>query len=84
MFTGKNNLVTVFALDARKTAIFFVEGHKDGSILKVWESAADYYPTMKPLFSTTDSYFARVYPGMYIYHFIIIIICNIIKHKIIF
>lgn len=57
------SLLTGFALDTRDTVIFFVEGVKDGQILQVWERAQDFYPAVKPIFSTSAKYRCRLYPG---------------------
>ncbi|KAH9630162.1 hypothetical protein HF086_004868 [Spodoptera exigua] len=57
-------LLTGFALDTGDTVILYVEGPKDGNILRVWERTEDFYPTVKPLFSTSSNYIGRLYPEL--------------------
>lgn len=56
-------LLTGFALDTGDTVLLYVEGPKEGQILRVWERTEDFYPIVKPIFSTSAKYSCRLYPG---------------------
>uniref|UniRef100_A0A2H1V3K0 SFRICE_026097 n=1 Tax=Spodoptera frugiperda TaxID=7108 RepID=A0A2H1V3K0_SPOFR len=65
LLTGNNTgLLTGFALDTGDTVMLYVEGPKEGEILRVWERTADFYPIVKPLFSTSSNYIGRLYPEL--------------------
>ncbi|KAI8421634.1 hypothetical protein MSG28_009634 [Choristoneura fumiferana] len=59
-----DELLTGFSLDIGDTVIFYAEGLKDGAILKVWEKTEDFYPDVKPVFSTSSKYSSRIYPSL--------------------
>ncbi|XP_053604485.1 uncharacterized protein LOC128671763 isoform X2 [Plodia interpunctella] len=61
-----SDLLTGFALDTSDVVIFFVEGPRDGAILKIWEFTADFFPTVKPLFCSSARYHKRIYENMVI------------------
>lgn len=64
MLTGNTEcLLTGFGLDTGDTVMLYVEGPKDGRILKVWELTEDFYPGVKPIFCTAAKYPCRLYPG---------------------
>ncbi|XP_049872871.1 uncharacterized protein LOC126371595 [Pectinophora gossypiella] len=50
-----------FALDTGDIVILFVEGPRDGHILEVWYQTEEFYPKMKPTFSSSSRYSTRVY-----------------------
>lgn len=56
-------LLSGFAIDAGDTVIFFLEGPRDGYILKVWGMTEDLYPKIKPVFSSSARYGSRIYSG---------------------
>lgn len=56
-------ILTGFAIDTGSAIIFYLEGPKDGHILRIWEMTEDLYPTVKPLFSCSVRYSTRLYPG---------------------
>lgn len=59
----KADLLTGFALDTGDTVMLYVEGPKEGKILLFWEKTEEFYPTVKPVFSTSAKYSRRLYPG---------------------
>lgn len=64
MMSGNTDgLLTGFGLDTGDTVMLYVEGPKDGRILKVWELTEDFYPTVKPVFCSAAKYPCRLYPG---------------------
>lgn len=64
MQTGnKAGLLTGFGLDTGDTVILYVEGPREGNILRVQEKAEEFYPSVKPIFSTSAKYSCRLYPG---------------------
>lgn len=58
-------LLTGFAVDTGETLLLYVEGPKEGHILEIWEGTGDFYPSVKPVFSTSAKYSCRLYPGQY-------------------
>lgn len=62
--TRSNELLTGFAIDTGSACLLFVEGPRDGSILIIWQMTEDYYPRVKPLYSTSARYFSRIYAGI--------------------
>uniref|UniRef100_A0A2A4JG64 Uncharacterized protein n=1 Tax=Heliothis virescens TaxID=7102 RepID=A0A2A4JG64_HELVI len=63
---NRQGLLTGFGLDTGDTVMLYVEGPKEGQILRVWERTADFYPTVKPVFSTAAKYRTRLYPELLI------------------
>ncbi|XP_013190695.1 uncharacterized protein LOC106135059 [Amyelois transitella] len=63
---NRSELLTGFALDTSEIVLFFIEGPKDGAILKVWEYTADFYPAVKPQFCSSARYHTRIYENMVI------------------
>ncbi|KAJ8716604.1 hypothetical protein PYW07_003231 [Mythimna separata] len=61
---NKGGLLTGFALDTGDTVMLYVEGPREGEILRVWEKTEDYYPSVKPVFSTSTKYSCRLYPEL--------------------
>ncbi|KAI5634366.1 hypothetical protein NE865_12914 [Phthorimaea operculella] len=55
-------MMTGFALDTGDVVILYVEGPRDGNILKIWDMSEEFYPKVKPVFSTSARYATRVYP----------------------
>ncbi|XP_075975692.1 uncharacterized protein LOC142976289 [Anticarsia gemmatalis] len=65
VLTGiRDNLLTGFALDTGDTVILYVEGPRDGQILRVFEITEDFYPKIKPYFSTSAKFPNRLYPEL--------------------
>ncbi|XP_072932648.1 uncharacterized protein [Epargyreus clarus] len=64
MIDDRDDILTGFALDTGDVVVFYVEGRRDGSILKVWELLEDYYNYVKSIFSSSDRYSTRIYPEM--------------------
>ncbi|CAH0587005.1 unnamed protein product [Chrysodeixis includens] len=63
--TGNTDgLLTGFGLDTGDTVFLYVEGPKDGRILKVWELTEDFYPHVRPIFCTAAKYLSRLYPEL--------------------
>ncbi|KAJ8716600.1 hypothetical protein PYW07_003227 [Mythimna separata] len=60
----KAGLLTGFALDTGDTVMLYVEGPKQGHILRLWEKTEEFYPTVKPVFSTSARYSYRLYPDL--------------------
>ncbi|XP_059050007.1 uncharacterized protein LOC131845011 isoform X2 [Achroia grisella] len=61
--SSKRDIVlTGFALDVGDQVIFYLEGPTDGALLKIWEMTQDFYPTVKPVFSSSAKYSTRIYP----------------------
>lgn len=56
-------LLTGFAIDTGDVILFFIEGPRDGKILEIWEMTEDFYPKLKPVFSSSVRYSSRIYPG---------------------
>lgn len=56
-------LLTGFAIDTGSNVFFFIEGPRDGKILEIWEMTEDFYPKLKPVFSSSVRYSSRIYPG---------------------
>lgn len=56
-------LLTGFAVDTGSACLFYVEGPRDGNILIIWEMTEDFYPRVKPLYSSSARYFSRIYGG---------------------
>lgn len=65
-----NELLTGFAVDTGSACLLYVEGPRDGNILIIWQMTEDFYPRVKPLYSSSARYFSRIYTGKYfgIYH----------------
>lgn len=61
----KDDLLTGFALDTGDKVVLFLEGPRDGHILRIWEMTEDFYPKVKPIFSTSSKYSLRIYPGWF-------------------
>lgn len=59
----KDDLLTGFALDTGNEVFVYLEGPRDAQILHVWELTEDFYPSVRPLFSTSSRYGTRIYPG---------------------
>ncbi|XP_037296232.1 uncharacterized protein LOC115442659 isoform X2 [Manduca sexta] len=59
----REDLLTGFALDSGDVVVLFLEGPKDGKILQVWDMMADFYPKVKPIFSSSARYPTRIYPA---------------------
>ncbi|KAJ2950984.1 hypothetical protein O0L34_g5360 [Tuta absoluta] len=57
-----NEMLTGFALDAGNVIILYVEGPRDGNILKIWDMTEEFYPKVKPVFSTSARFATRIYP----------------------
>ncbi|CAH1636522.1 unnamed protein product [Spodoptera littoralis] len=65
LLTGNSTgLLTGFALDTGDTVMLYVEGPKEGEILRIWERTEDFYPIVEPLFSTSSNYIGRLYPEL--------------------
>lgn len=58
-------LLTGFAVDTGSACLFYVEGPRDGNILIIWEMTEDFYPRVKPIYSSSSRYFSRIYAGIY-------------------
>lgn len=58
-----NELLTGFAIDTGSACLFYLEGLRDGNILTIWQMTEDFYPRMKPLYSSSARYFSRIYAG---------------------
>lgn len=65
----REGLLTGFGLDTGATVMLYVEGPKDGQILRVWGMTQDFYPDVKPVFSTSAKYRCRLYPGEFSVNF---------------
>ncbi|CAH2982518.1 unnamed protein product [Chilo suppressalis] len=63
----EDNVLTGFALDVGDVVLLYVEGPSNGQILKIWEMTEDFYPTIRPVFSSSNRYSSRIYPGVYIF-----------------
>lgn len=61
-----NELLTGFAVDTGSACLIYVEGPRDGNILIIWEMTEDFYPRVKPLYSSSARYFSRIYSGKYL------------------
>ncbi|KAJ8723367.1 hypothetical protein PYW08_003279 [Mythimna loreyi] len=61
---SKAGLLTGFLLDTGDTVMLYVEGPKDGHILHFWEKTEEFFPIVKPIFSTSDQYSCRLYPDL--------------------
>nr|XP_021197027.2 uncharacterized protein LOC110381143 isoform X1 [Helicoverpa armigera] len=61
---SREGLLTGFGLDTGDTVMLYVEGPKEGQILRVWERTEDFHPIVKPVFSTSAKYRARLYPEL--------------------
>ncbi|CAG9787815.1 unnamed protein product [Diatraea saccharalis] len=59
---SNDELLTGFALDVGNVVLLYVEGPSTGEILKIWEMTEDFYPDLKPVFSSSNRYFNRIYP----------------------
>lgn len=56
-------ILTGFVLDTGKEVFVYLEGPRDGQILRVWERTEDFYPSVRPVFSTYSRYAKRIYTG---------------------
>ncbi|KAJ0183238.1 hypothetical protein K1T71_001214 [Dendrolimus kikuchii] len=61
---NKDDLLTGFALDTGDIVILFVEGPRDGKILQMWDMTENYYPKIKPVFSSSARFSTRIYPEL--------------------
>ncbi|CAB3226930.1 unnamed protein product [Arctia plantaginis] len=61
---SRNDLITGFALDTGDKVMLYVEGPRDGQILRVWDITEEFYPNVKPVFSTSAKYCSRLYPEL--------------------
>ncbi|KAJ8723366.1 hypothetical protein PYW08_003278 [Mythimna loreyi] len=64
MVDNKAGLLTGFGLDTGDTVLLYVEGPREGCILRVWEKSEEFYPSVKPIFSTSAKYSCRLYPEL--------------------
>lgn len=63
----RKDVLTGFAVDTGELLLVIVEGPTDGQILRVWGMTEDYFPEIRPLFSTSSRYSSRLYPGMMVF-----------------
>lgn len=79
--TSKDQLLTGFALDTGNVVLLFIEGLRDGNILKIWDMFEDFYPRSKPVFSSSARYSTRIYPGVEFHIFIsnYIYLCSLLR-----
>ncbi|KAM3965007.1 uncharacterized protein ACR2FA_000902 [Aphomia sociella] len=61
MSCKRHKTLTGFALDTGDVVVFYVEGPQDGDILKIWNTTEDFYPNVKPIFSSSARYSTRIY-----------------------
>ncbi|XP_026318812.1 uncharacterized protein LOC113229440 isoform X2 [Hyposmocoma kahamanoa] len=59
-----NELLTGFAVDTGSACLLYVEGLRDGNILIIWQMTEDFYPRVKPLYSSSARYFSRIYADL--------------------
>lgn len=61
-----NSILTGFVLDTRDEIIFYIEGPKNGEILKIWEIVKAFYTKVLVHFSCSEQHLDRIYPSMII------------------
>lgn len=59
----KDDFLSGFAIDTGSVVVLYVEGPRECHILRIWEMTEDFYPKVKPVFSCSDRYSTRIYPG---------------------
>lgn len=79
-----NELLTGFAIDTGSACLVYVEGLRDGNILKIWELTEDLYPRAKPLYSSSARYFSRIYAGKCLGYYAFVVLPNLTVSEVLF